>query len=123
MNDSQKFVEALHHISWKEGLAQDILKGVQSFLSASNGGDVVDSDLGTAAPGASASTYHSSPGRASVTLGTVYVISGSLIEDNFAKLFSSFRLGGEPCCSVGSNAMARNHLKYNLENSSMTVPN
>lgn len=66
MNDSQKFVESLHTISWKEGLSEDILKGVQSFLAASNGGDVNDSDLGTAAPGLSASTYQSSPGRASV---------------------------------------------------------
>ena len=72
MNDSQKFVESLHHVSWKEGLPEDILKGVQSFLAASNGGDVNDSDLGTAAPGASASSYQSSPGRASVTTaGTV----------------------------------------------------
>ena len=71
MNDSQKFVESLHTISWKEGLSEDILKGVQSFLAASNGGDVNDSDLGTAAPGLSASTYQSSPGRASVNAGTV----------------------------------------------------
>ena len=71
MNDSQKFVESLHHISWKEGLSDDILKGVQSFLAASSGGDVTDSDLRTAAPGASASTYQSSPGRTSVTSGIV----------------------------------------------------
>lgn len=71
MNDSQKFVESLHHISWKEGLPDDILKGVQSFLAASSGGDVTDSDLRTAAPGASASTYQSSPGRTSVTSGNV----------------------------------------------------
>ena len=71
MNDSQKFVESLHTISWKEGLSEDILKGVQSFLAASNGGDVNDSDLGTAAPGLSASTYQSSPGRTSVATGTV----------------------------------------------------
>jgi len=74
MNDSQKFVESLHTISWKEGLSEDILKGVQSFLAASNGGDVNDSDLGTAAPGLSASTYQSSPGRASVVSGTVCVL-------------------------------------------------
>lgn len=75
MNDSQKFVESLHHISWKEGLSEDILKGVQSFLAASNGGDVGDSDLGTAAPGASASTYQSPSGRQSITSGTVYMLS------------------------------------------------
>lgn len=74
MNDSQKFVESLHTISWKEGLSEDILKGVQSFLSASNGGDVNDSDLGTAAPGLSASTYPSSPGRTSIVSGTVCVL-------------------------------------------------
>lgn len=72
MNDSQKFVDSLHHVSWKEGLAEDILKGVQSFLAASNGGDVNDSDLGFAAPGASASTYQSPPGRSSVPTGTAF---------------------------------------------------
>lgn len=77
MNDSQKFVESLHHVPWKEGLPEDILKGVQSFLAASNGGDVSESDLGAAAPGASASTYQSSPGRGSVTAGTVFVISSN----------------------------------------------
>ena len=71
MNDSQKFVESLHNVPWKDGLPEDILKGVQSFLAASNGGDVTDSDLGTAAPGASASTYQSSPGRTPVATGTV----------------------------------------------------
>lgn len=75
MNDSQKFVESLHHIPWKDGLPEDILKGVQSFLAASNGGDVIDSDLGTAAPGASASTYQSPSGRQSITSGTVYMLS------------------------------------------------
>ena len=74
MNDSQKFVESLHNIPWKEGLPEDILKGVQSFLAASNGGDVSDSDLGTAAPGASASTYQSPPGRTSVHTGAVLVL-------------------------------------------------
>ena len=72
MNDSQKFVDSLHHVPWKEGLADDILKGVQSFLAASNGGDVNDSDLGFAAPGASASTYQSPPGRSSVPTGTAF---------------------------------------------------
>lgn len=74
MNDSQKFVELLHAISWKEGLSEDILKGVQSFLATSNGGDVDDSDLGTAAPGVSASTYQTSPGRTSIVPGTVCVL-------------------------------------------------
>ena len=73
MNDSQKFVELLHAISWKEGLSEDILKGVQSFLATSNGGDVDDSDLGTAAPGVSASTYQTPPGRTSIVPGTVCV--------------------------------------------------
>lgn len=67
MNDSQKFVESLHHVPWKEGLPDDILKGVQSFLATSSGGEVSDSDLRTAAPGASASTYQSSPGRTMIT--------------------------------------------------------
>lgn len=73
MNDSQKFVDSLHHVPWKEGLPDDILKGVQSFLAASNGGDVNDSDLGFAAPGASASTYQTPPGRSSVPTGTVFI--------------------------------------------------
>ena len=72
MNDSSKFVDSLHHVPWKEGLPEDILKGVQSFLAVSNGGDVNDSDLGFAAPGASASTYQSPLGRSSVTTGTAF---------------------------------------------------
>ena len=71
MNDSQKFVESLHHVPWKEGLPDDILKGVQSFLATSSGGEVSDSDLRTAAPGASASTYQSSPGRTMITPGNI----------------------------------------------------
>ena len=74
MNDSQRFVESLHNISWKEGLSEEILKGVQSFLAASNGGDVNDSDLGTAAPGLSASTYPTYPGKTSTVPGTVCVL-------------------------------------------------
>lgn len=72
MNDSQKFLDNLHNVPWKEGLPDDILKGVQSFLAASNGGDVNDSDLGFAAPGASASTYQTPPGRSSVPTGTAF---------------------------------------------------
>lgn len=60
MNDSQKFLDSLHNIPWKEGLSDDILKGVQSFLAASNGGDVVDGDPGAPGLGASASMYQSS---------------------------------------------------------------
>ncbi|XP_068697910.1 dynein axonemal heavy chain 8-like [Montipora foliosa] len=67
MNDSQKFVDSLHNVPWKDGLPDDILKGVQSFLAASTGGDVNDGDLGTASPGASASMYQTSlGGRTSV---------------------------------------------------------
>lgn len=87
MNDSQKFVESLHHISWKEGLSEEILKGVQSFLSASNGGDVIDSDLGAVAAGASASNYQSSPGRASIASGTVYVLSYFKCQFQFKAVF------------------------------------
>ena len=72
MNDSQKFLDNLHNVPWKEGLPDDILKGVQSFLAASNGGDVNDSDLGFAAPGASASTYQTPPGRSSVPTGSAF---------------------------------------------------
>ena len=72
MNDSQKFVDSLHNVPWKDGLPDDILKGVQSFLAASTGGDVNDGDLGTASPGASASMYQTSlGGRTSVATGSV----------------------------------------------------
>ena len=74
MNDSQKFVDSLHNISWKEGLSDDTLKGVQSFLAASSGGNVSDSDLGTAAPGASASSYQAS-GRSTAAQGTLNVFT------------------------------------------------
>lgn len=86
MNDSQKFVESLHNVPWKEGLPEDILKGVQSFLAASNGGDVNDSDLGTAALGASASTYQSSPGRSSVPTGAVLVLPFDISNDIFVSI-------------------------------------
>ena len=75
MNDSQKFVESLHNISWKEGLSDEILSGVQSFLVTSSGGElgVSDGDLGSAAAGASASNYAvasgSPSGRMSMTPG------------------------------------------------------
>ena len=57
MNDSQKFVDSLHNIPWKNGLSDDIFKGVQSFFATSSSGEIGTSDLGSAAPGASASTY------------------------------------------------------------------
>ena len=77
MNDSQKFLDSLHNIPWKEGLSDDILKGVQSFLAASNGGDVVDGDPGTPGLGASASMYQSSPSgaRSSTVPGIVFCAS------------------------------------------------
>lgn len=77
MNDSQKFLDSLHNIPWKEGLSDDILKGVQSFLAASNGGDVVDGDPGTPGLGASASMYQSSSsgGRSSTVPGIVFCAS------------------------------------------------
>lgn len=75
MNDSQKFVESMHSMNRKEGLPDDILSGVQSFLVTSSGGElgVSDGDLGSAAAGASASNYavsSASPtGRPSITPG------------------------------------------------------
>lgn len=75
MNDSQRFVESLHNVNSKEGLPDDILSGVQSFLVTSSGGElgVSDGDLGSAAAGASASNYGapsvSPTGRPSITPG------------------------------------------------------
>ena len=69
MNDSQKIVESLHSVSWKEGLDDDIMKGVQSFLATNRDGEigVSDHDLRSAAAGTSASTYGSpSGGRGSM---------------------------------------------------------
>lgn len=74
MNDSQKFLDSLHNIPWKEGLSDDILKGVQSFLAASNGGDVIDGDPGTPGLSASASMYQSG-GRSSTGPGIVFCVS------------------------------------------------
>ncbi|EDO44670.1 predicted protein, partial [Nematostella vectensis] len=69
MNDSQRFVETLHHLNWKEGLSSEILRGVQSFFVTSSEGNLgVTDDLGSAAAGASASNYIGSPsGRSTAT--------------------------------------------------------
>lgn len=70
MNDSQKFVDSLHHVSWKNGLNDDILSGVQSFFVTNSDGELgVTDDLNAAAAGASASTYVGTPtGRQIPTL-------------------------------------------------------
>ena len=57
MNDSQKFVDSLHNVSWRNGLPDGTFKGVQSFFATSSSGEIGTSDLGSAAPGASASNY------------------------------------------------------------------
>lgn len=38
MNDSQKFTEALHNLSWREGLPDDIVAGVQPFFARNKEG-------------------------------------------------------------------------------------
>lgn len=75
MNDSQKMVEALHGVSWKQGLSKDIMKGVQSFFATNSEGEigVSDHDLRLAAAGTSASSYDSPVGSRSSVNG-IYVV-------------------------------------------------
>ncbi|XP_048577711.1 dynein axonemal heavy chain 8 isoform X3 [Nematostella vectensis] len=81
MNDSQRFVETLHHLNWKEGLSSEILRGVQSFFVTSSEGNLgVTDDLGSAAAGASASNYIGSPsGRSTATPSESRKIQGITI--------------------------------------------
>lgn len=46
MNDSQKFTEALHNVSWHEGLPDDIVAGIQPFFARNKEGELGRTPLG-----------------------------------------------------------------------------
>ena len=47
MSDSQKFTEALHNLSWREGLPDDVVAGVQLFFARNKEGELGKAQLVT----------------------------------------------------------------------------
>ncbi|XP_052089132.1 uncharacterized protein LOC127725852 isoform X10 [Mytilus californianus] len=47
MNDSQKFVDMLHNVPWEDGLMDDVLRAVESYLSANKDGNLGVTGEGT----------------------------------------------------------------------------
>jgi hypothetical protein len=63
MGDSQKFADALHGVSWREGLSDDIARSVEPFFAKNELGE-----LGKALQAAKATTPPA-PGKNSPTGG------------------------------------------------------
>lgn len=83
MNDSQKFAEALHGVSWKEGLSDDIVRSVEPFFAKNELGELGKSLRGGTAKG------NTPPGKNSPQTGTRQTYFINFQEQHLSVLFAS----------------------------------